>query len=83
MRLVAQHYPGLSYKTLSEPWWDNFVRHAVENDAFWANYLVQKHKKMLRAKLKEHGADLIETHFGLVLDFDNEQDATMFLLRWA
>ena len=83
MLLVAQHYPGLSYKMLSEPWWDNFIYHIIDNDPFWANYSVTEHKKMLKMKLKEHGAELIETHFGLVLDFDNEQDATMFALKWS
>ena len=85
MRLVAQR-PGslvsISEK-VSEPWWDNFIRHIIDHEPFWTYYTVSQHKTMLKKRLKEHGADLIETHFGLVLDFDNDAAATAFVLRWS
>lgn len=83
MLLVAQHYPTLSYKKLPEPWWDNFIQHLINNDPIWGHYSVDEHKKMLRAKVKEHGADLIESSTGLFLHFYCDSDATMFVLRWG
>ena len=84
MRLVAQRPAGLSKDTvISEPWWDKFVVNTIDNDTFWTNYSATQHKKMLKEKLKEYGASLIDTHFGLVLDFDSDADATAFVLRWS
>lgn len=84
MRLVAQRPAGLGRHTvISEPWWDKFVFDTIDNDTFWTNYSASQHKKMLKERLKEHGADLIETHFGTVLEFDSDADATAFLLRWT
>lgn len=85
MRLVAQRpasFIGISEK-MSEPWWENFIRHIIDHDAYWTHYSVDQHKTMMKERLKEHGADLIETHFGMVLDFDNDADATAFVLRWS
>lgn len=82
MRLVAQRYGEIG-NLESEPWWDRFVVNIIANDTFWTHYSVSEHKSMLAEILKTHGADLIETHFGLVLDFDNDAAATAFLLRWA
>ena len=85
IRLVADRTGsliGISEK-VSEPWWDNFIHHIIDHDESWTHYTVSEHRTMMRKKLKEHGADLIETHFGTVLDFDNDTDATAFVLRWS
>ena len=85
MRLVAQRLGslvGISEK-ITEPWWDNFIRHIIDHDESWTHYSVSEHRTMMRKKLKEYGADLIETHFGTVLDFDSDASATLFLLRWS
>lgn len=84
MRLVAQRPAALaSHKMISEPWWDKFVFNTIDNDTFWSIFSLHEKRRILREALKKHGADLIETHVGVVLDFDNDAAATAFVLRWS
>lgn len=85
MRLVAQRPTSLKgAQMISEPWWENFVRNAINDDTYWSGVFSHSEEmKILKKALKKHGADLIETHFGLVLDFDQDSAATAFLLRWS
>lgn len=81
MRLVAQRPVGPGrHSMISEPWWDRFVFETIDDRTFWYS---QEEMKILKKALKKYGADLIDTHFGLVLDFDSDADATAFVLRWS
>lgn len=84
VRLVAQQLTSSQGdKLITEPWWDNFVRHSISDSMFWTNYSAEQHKQMLKDRLKAYGAELKETQFGTVLDFNSAADATAFVLMWS
>lgn len=88
MRLIAQR-PMVFGKKVTEPWWENFLNYHVGydfqtgpwTDASWTNWPSDDAK--IRKRLRQAGGFLIQTHYGLVIEFDNEADATAFLLRWS
>lgn len=88
MRLVAQH-PMTFGKKITELWWENFLNHHIGydyqdgpwTDESWKAWPSDDAK--MRRELKKAGGFLIKTHYGLVIEFDNDADATAFLLRWS
>ena len=66
------------------PWFQNFVNSHNENLAIGPVDLVTKYyKTQVREQLKPYRAHLIETYGGWVLDFDDEADATFFIMKWS
>lgn len=83
MRLVSQRYGEIG-NLISEPWWENFVRNAIDDHTYWSGvFSSSEERKILKKALKKHGAVLIDTHFGTVLDFESDAAATAFFLRWS
>ena len=62
-----------------ELWWLNFMDNFQQTHALSDRY----HSK-LRLALKEWGATLTvgDEDYDYVLEFENDEDATWFLLRW-
>jgi len=85
MRLEPYNSDPKKYTKLPKSWWRNFCMDALGFCDYWENDIdMPRILLQLRQRLKEeHNAFLIETHFGLIVDFDHEEDATLFLLRWS
>ena len=67
------------------PWFENFAKSHNKDLALGCpvDLVTKYYKTQLREQLKPYRADLIETHGGWIVEFDDEVDATMFLLRWS
>lgn len=84
MRLQC-HYHQPDGRARPQPWWEKFrtdtfgLTHHFYIDSIAPQYYVVR----LRERLQDYNGYLIETHFGEVLEFDDEQDATFFLLTWG
>ena len=75
--------PCLVRKTFV-PWFQNFVKSHNQDVIIYPVDLVKtNYKTQLREQLKPYRAYLIETYGGWIVDFDDEADATAFLLRWS
>lgn len=78
--IEARFYP---YKEFV-PWFRNFLKTCFPNDLIGTEHLQHTHwKTAIREHLKPHRASLIETYGGWILDFDDDADATWFVLRWS
>jgi hypothetical protein len=60
-------------------WWFNYVRSHLPRGVLRGEALVNL-KELFRA---EHNANIIETQDSLMLEFDTEEDVTVFLLKWS
>lgn len=79
MKLYIRNHPD----EISQPWWDHFESKLVPR--YVGTDALQKHIEDRRAKLDAHRALLQwNKETGVpYLEFKNEKDATMFLLKWS
>ena len=63
-------------------WWTNFVKDSVVNE----REALRKSdwESLINKKLKPHRATISHTYDpGYTIEFEHEEDATLFLLRWS
>lgn len=60
------------------PWWSNFRKSITGRGATLAEYEAFRDKE-----LEKYGARKVENLFNSYLEFENEKDATFFLLKWS
>lgn len=72
MKRIAVYGPNLH----RNPWWENFITHIIETTE--TDLRPQERDRLLT----ESGARLISAK-GSYLEFDDDEDAVIFILRWS
>lgn len=69
-----------------EPWWDNLFEEGTNGKLFkWKNvekFLLKKYRARVIYEDAEDLHDITDTAI-VAIEFDNEADASLFLLRWS
>lgn len=70
-----------------ESWWKHLHQHVLfiqlEGKRNRTNPAIGTYTKLREAELKKWGARISEFGISHYLEFENEHDATLFLMRWS
>lgn len=92
--MIRIEVPGNSRDGRTPIWWGNMVQYAIfKNECHTRSHLTEKHgiafnRAVIVAELKKHGGTLRPEFWDCYsghnyIEFENDADATAFILRWS